>query len=153
MRRNLTLRGAGSGVLASQGVTQLVTRRYRCSVCTKTTEIAQPITAPLLTVCADPSCNSPALLSVPSWKGSSILSGGAAGRMVNGEQRFRRPEIVRERDGRETVYTSLEQMRRGELERAPHPKIAADNVKRAAKRLLPHTNAAKFQEAIEARVA
>lgn len=72
---------------------------------------------------------------------------------VNGEQRFRRPEIVRERDGSETVYTSLAQMKRAELERTSHPKIAADNVRRAAKRLLPHTNAAKFQTAIEDRVA
>jgi hypothetical protein len=131
----------------------MVTRRYRCGVCLKTDDIQQPISAPLLTVCAVSSCGAPALAPVPSWQGSVVLPGGAAGRMVNGENRFRKPEIVRERDGRETVYTSLEQMKRGELERAPHPKIALDNVKRAARRLLPHTDAAKFQTAIEERVA
>ena len=47
------------------------------------------------------------------------------------------------------MYTSLAQMRSAERERAIHPKIAQDNVKRAAVRLLPGTVQARYQESIE----
>jgi hypothetical protein len=132
------------------GDTHTVKRRYRCQICQHTEDVEQPISAPLLTVCGVSSCASPSLRVVPTWQGFAVLSGGTTGRMVNGEQRFRREEIVRERDGSETVYTNLREMRGRERERAPHPRIAADNVKRAARRLLPHTPQAQYQQAIEA---
>lgn len=129
-----------------------VLRRYRCQICTRESEARQRIDSPLLTVCPLEDCRSAALLPKPSWEGTVTFPGGRAAAMY-GETRFRREEVVRERDGSESVYRSVEQMRRAELDRAIHPKIAEDNVRRAAKRLLPHTDAAKYQESIEARVA
>lgn len=139
--------------MSFSGVTATVTRRYRCQVCRRESEARESIAAPLLTVCAFADCRSPSLRPLPAAGVTVLFRGGQAGRLVNGDQRFRRPEVVREKDGRETVYTSLEQMRRAELERVSHPKIAEDNVRRAAKRLLPHTDAARYQSAIEERVA
>jgi hypothetical protein len=127
-----------------------VLRTYKCGICTRESSCRESISAPLLTVCPYLDCGSPSLKVVPSWTGRPLITGTAH---VNGERRFRRPEVVQERDGSETVYTSLKQMARSELDRAIHPTIAKDNVKRAAKRLLPGTKQAAYQEAMESRAA
>lgn len=75
---------------------------------------------------------------------------------------FRRPFVGREQDGSETVYTTLEEARRGERERvegSPLPewaqrRLAEKNVAhmRRYQGLLPGTDAARFCAAIEEKV-
>lgn len=98
----------------------MVTRDYICGHCGYRAGERQRLSEPLLTSC--PSCKAPSYhrdYSTPHTLSFTI----AGSRTVNGERRFWRPFIGRERNGNETVYTSESQMLRSEYERAqalPH---------------------------------
>ena len=127
----------------------MIIRVYRCGVCLRGSECSQSITSTPLTVCPYRDCGAPALAVVPAWKGVSYLPGGTAGRFRS--TKLRREEVIQNRDGTESIYGTYEQMVRGERERAIHPTIAKDNVKRMAPKLIPGTDKARFAEALESR--
>jgi len=85
---------------------------------------------------------------------TTIVRGG---RLVNEERRFVRPRVVENRDGSETVYTSLQEARTAEYERAAQVTsnglartlLARSNARKLASGLLPGRDSTAFREACE----
>lgn len=137
----------------------MVTRQYRCAICRYEWEAREAITAPLATVCPVSSCKAPAVQ--PVYGVPAFAMGRREDRYVNGGIALRREFVGREPDGRETVYRSLGDAHRGELDKASEQswlpawaqvKLARQNVTALRKYggLLPGTQAAQVASAIEA---
>ena len=64
-------------------------------------------------------------------------------------------QVIRERDGSETVYRTLQEAQRAELERCPHPMIAKKNVRDTLVRggLVPGTPQAQRAAALDEHVS
>lgn len=120
---------------------------YRCSIpdCAYWQEERQSFADPRLSVC--PACSSPTYQRVPQVPAMVHVKGS---RMVNGELRLRRPKVIREGDGSETVYGSVREATLNEYERAPHPRVAKKNIQDLkAHGLIPGTREAAFAAALE----
>ena len=87
-------------------------RVYACRSCGHGEERREGWDEPGPSSC--PSCHAPSYARVP--QSPAFLVRGS--RTVDGERRFVRPRVVQNRDGSETVYTSLQEARTGEYERA-----------------------------------
>jgi putative FmdB family regulatory protein len=88
------------------------TREYKCRVCGRGEERVEAWDQAPPKCC--PYCRALAYHRV-LFAPTTIVRGG---RLVNEERRFIRPRVVREADGSETTYGSLQEARRGEYERA-----------------------------------
>jgi putative FmdB family regulatory protein len=85
------------------------------------------------------------------------VKGGQAGRLVGGERPFVRERIVRNGDGSETRYKSLEEARRGEYERAAavtssglaRTLLARKNARDLASGMLPGRESTRYRLACE----
>lgn len=137
----------------------MVTRPMKCAQCGYQAEEQQRLTDPLLTVC--PTCKAPSYKSDYSTPRELHFTVSGS-HHVNGERRFTRPFVGRERNGGETVYTSEAQMLKSEFERAQgnttlskrgRLKFAKKQVETARKQhgLRPGTLAAQHAQAIEAQ--
>jgi len=134
-----------------------VHRAYRCAQCHYAAEETQRIGDPPLSVC--PTCRAPSYQVVPQLPAAVLYRGGTPSRSrsgyVNGSVKLRREKVIRERDGSETVYRTLEDAQRGEMERCPHPLVARANVRDSIMRggLIPGTKRAAFAQALDDQVA
>lgn len=146
----------------------MVTRAYRCQVCGYRWQERQRIADPLLTVCPVTSCRAPAVARTYEHEqtdsGSTsvmpaVLQSSRDSRYVDGQRRLRREFVGRERDGSETVYRSLGEAWRGELERAQEQtwlpprlqaRLAQENVRHLARMgYVPGTRSSDHAAAIE----
>lgn len=127
------------------------TRAYRCAVCGMGEERLEPWDREPPACC--PSCGATAYRRV-LFAPTTIVRGG---RLVNEERRFVRPRVVENRDGSETVYTSLQEARTAEYERAAQVTsnglartlLARSNARKLASGLLPGRDSTAFREACE----
>jgi hypothetical protein len=113
-------------------------RCYKCRVCGATEERREALDDPGPGAC--PKCRALAYHRVPQAPAVVRVTGA---RSVDGERRFVRPRVVQNRDGSESVYTSLDQARRAEYERA-----AAVTPNGLAKTLLARANARKLASGV-----
>jgi predicted nucleic acid-binding Zn ribbon protein len=98
------------------------------------------------TVC--PWCAAPSYRRVPQAP-TFFFAGGDHTRYVNGSIRLRREAVTQNRDGSETVYGSVAEAERGELERTGNPRLAQKNAQVLLRGLVPGTERATFQAACD----
>jgi putative FmdB family regulatory protein len=104
---------------------------------------------------ACPACGAPEYRRVIHAP-QTIVRGG---RLVDEERRFVRPRVVQNRDGSETAYTSLQEARRGEYERAAgvtssrlaRTLLARKNARVLASGMLPGRDSTNYRLACEER--
>lgn len=112
---------------------------YQCPDCGSAWELRHGMQeqAPLYCVCGT--------LTTKAFTRPRIITGT---RFVNQEQRLRRPYVIREKDGSETVYTSVQQVKNQEGER--NDLSAPNNVARLTKQgYVPGTWQADFADACD----
>lgn len=133
-------------------------REYACRVCGQGEERTEAWADPGPKAC--PKCGATAyhrVLFAPAFH----LKGGSDGRLVQGDRPFIRERVVRNRDGSETKYKSLQEARYGELERArsvvpegpaaglARTLLAKKNAHDLASGMLPGRDSTKFRLAVE----
>lgn len=135
----------------------MITRVYRCRVCGNGEERREGWEDAGPRCC--PYCQATAYHRVPQVA-SFHLKGGAQERFVNGARPFIRERVVQNRDGSETRYKSLQEARRGELERArqvlpdksqglARTLLARKNARQLASGMLPGRASTAYREAVE----
>jgi putative FmdB family regulatory protein len=129
-------------------------RVYQCRVCGQGEERRERLDDPGPARC--PKCQATAYHRV-LFAPVVALKGGQAGRLVGGERPFVRERIVRNGDGSETRYKSLEEARRGEYERAAavtssglaRTLLARKNARDLASGMLPGRESTRYRLACE----
>ena len=133
----------------------MILREYRCAVCARGEERREAWDDPGPARC--PYCRATAYHRV-LYAPTTIVRGSAK---VDGERRFTRPRTVVNPDGSETTYTSLQQARESELERArgvvpegpaaglARTLLARKNARTLASGVMPGRDSTRFREAVE----
>jgi len=128
------------------------TREYRCAVCGMGEERREAWEAVAPGCC--PYCGATAYARV-LFAPVTIVKGSP---LVDGDRRFTRERVVQNADGSETTYGSLQEARRGELERArqvlPNPEqglartlMARANARKLASGVMPGRASTAYREA------